>query len=164
MKIPVFMRMLSIPGLNRLMTRIQPVSVESTRAIYRQIGHDVSLDVGQIPDIFFEWGCHLMKDTDTMRWEVSTIEKAITWRGMRRDLCFEEQDLRQVPQPTLFLWGEDDPFGGTELGRRVTATMPDAKLHSLPKSGHLPWLDDAEKLAIRTRDFLRAESAQTAVE
>jgi pimeloyl-ACP methyl ester carboxylesterase len=158
MQVPIFMRLLSTRGLNRLMMRIQPASLESVRAIYRQIGHSASLDAGRIPEVYFEWSCHLMQDTETMRWEVSAIERAATWAGIRSELRFAEKDFSQIAQPTLFLWGEDDPFGGTDLGRRTVAAMPDASLRPFPKSGHLPWLDDPETLADLTQGFLSAES------
>lgn len=51
-------------------------SLESARAIYRQIGHSASLDTGRIPEACFEWSCHLMQDAETMLWEVSAIERA----------------------------------------------------------------------------------------
>jgi pimeloyl-ACP methyl ester carboxylesterase len=44
----------------------------------------------------------------------------------------------------LYLWGEADPFGGVDLGRRMAAAQPDAAFRSFPRSGHLPWLDDVE--------------------
>jgi 2-hydroxy-6-oxonona-2,4-dienedioate hydrolase len=156
MKTPPFMRMLSVPRLNRLLTRIMPSSVDSARDIYRQIGHTASIESRQIPDIYIEWAHALMAATDTMANELGLIEKALTWRGMRPELRFDRAELRRVPQPTLYIWGEDDTFGGAELARQTTAWMPDARLHLIPESGHLPWLDAPEEVSALAREFLRA--------
>lgn len=156
MKIPPFMRMLSVPRLNRLLTRMMPVSVDSARNIYRQIGHGASIEGGQIPDIYFDWAHHLMADTDTMANELNMIEKALTWRGTRPELLFDRAELRRVSQQTLYIWGEDDTFGGAELARQTAAWTPEARLHLIPESGHLPWLDVPEEVSALAREFLRA--------
>ncbi|MFQ5826994.1 MAG: alpha/beta fold hydrolase [Dehalococcoidia bacterium] len=156
MKLLAFMRLLSIPGLNRVMTKLQPMTVKFARNMFRQIGHGASIDAGRIPDVLFEWYYHLMKHTATMRRELTAIEKACVWpwRDMRHDLILGEQDFRKTPQPTLFLWGEDDPFGGPQLGHRAAGVLENATVHAFAKSGHLPWLDDPETIAHYTRDFL----------
>lgn len=155
MKTPPFMRMLAVPHLNRLLTRMMPSNVDSARDIYRQIGHGASMEGGQIPDIYFDWSHRLLADTDTMSNELNMIEKALTWRGTRPELLFDRAELRRVSQRTLYIWGEDDTFGGAELARQTAAWTPDAQLHLLPNSGHLPWLDAPEEVSAVAREFLR---------
>lgn len=156
MKIPPFMRMLSVPRLNRLLTRVMPATVDSARDLYRQIGHGASLDAGRIPDIYFNWSHHLTVDTDTMSNELNMIEKALTWRGTRPALLFDRSELRRISQPTLYIWGEDDTFGGAELARQTATWTPNARLQLIPASGHLPWLDAPEEVSALAREFLRA--------
>lgn len=156
MKIPPFMRMLSVPRLNRLLTRVMPATVDSARDLYRQIGHAASIEAGRIPGVYFNWYHHLTVNTDTMSNELDMIEKALTWRGTRPELLFDRAELRRVPQPTLYIWGEDDTFGGAELAQETAAWTPDAQLHLLPNSGHLPWLDAPEEVSALAREFLRA--------
>lgn len=159
MKIPTFMRMLTVPRLNRLMTKLMPASVDSARDLYRQIGHGASIEAGRIPHIYFNWSHHLTTDTDTMQNELGMIEKALTWRGTRAELEFQANDLRRITQPTLYIWGEDDTFGGAALARRTAGKTPNSQLHLLPHSGHLPWLDAPEKVATLVNDFLEDERA-----
>jgi 2-hydroxy-6-oxonona-2,4-dienedioate hydrolase len=156
MKIPPFMRMLALPRLNRLLSRMMPPSADSARHIYRQIGHTASIEAGQIPDVYFDWSHHLMSGTDTMANELNMIEKALTWRGTRPELLSDRAELRRVTQPTLYIWGEDDTFGGAELARQTAAWTSAARLHLLPASGHLPWLDTPEEVSALAREFLRA--------
>ena len=155
MKTPAFMRIFSLPRLNRLLVRLMPSSVDSARDIYRQIGHRAAIEAGQIPDVYFTWAHHLMADTDTMANELNLIEKALNWRGTRPELRLDRARLERVTQPTLYIWGEDDTFGGAELAQQTTAATPDARLHLIPRSGHLPWLDAPEEVSTLAREFLR---------
>ena len=158
MKTPPFMRMLALPRFNRLLVRLMPSSVNSTRDLYRQIGHGAMIEAGQIPDIYFTWAHHLMADTDTMANELNLIEKALSWRGTRPELLLDRARLERITQPTLYIWGEDDTFGGAELARQTTTSTPDARLHLIPQSGHLPWLDAPEEVSTLAREFLRLAS------
>ncbi|MDX1414280.1 MAG: alpha/beta hydrolase [Candidatus Promineifilaceae bacterium] len=159
MKLPAFMRMLSVPRLNRLLTRIMPASIDSARDLYRQIGHGASIEARKIPDIYFDWSYHLTVDTDTMHNDLNLIEKALTWRGTRPELLLDRNQLRRVRQPTLYIWGLDDTFGGADLARQTAEWMPDAQLHLIPEGGHLPWLDATEEVSAVAREFLRAPQA-----
>ena len=162
MKIPPFMRLLAIPRLNRLVTKMMPASIDAARDLYQQIGHGASIESGRIPDIYFDWSYHLTDDTDTMQNELGMIEKALTWRGTRSELRFGEEELRRVSQPTLYIWGEDDTFGSATLARQTAAMTPNAQLRIVPQSGHLPWLDATETVAALTTQFLQAEPAARA--
>jgi pimeloyl-ACP methyl ester carboxylesterase len=66
--------------------------------------------------------------------------------------------LRNILQPTLFIWGKDDPFGSVDAGRRAAALMPDARLEVVG-IGHLPWWDDADACARLVREFVRTSAA-----
>ncbi|MBI2954248.1 MAG: alpha/beta hydrolase [Chloroflexi bacterium] len=155
-KIPSMMRMLAFGPLGRFIAR-QRATEKVMQRTFRQLGHTASLTAGRFPAAWMDWGLHLMNDTDTMRNDVAAIQRVATWRGFRREVMLSEDLLRRVSQPTLFLWGEADPFGGVEIGRRTCATMPNAKLISFPASGHLPWLDDPDKHAQTAREFLQAQ-------
>lgn len=157
MKIPPFMRLLAVPGLNRFVSKMMPASIDAARDLYRQIGHGASIESGRIPDIYFDWSYHLTDDADTMQNELGMIEKALTWRGTRAELLFDAEELRSVPQPTLYIWGEGDTFGGARLARQTAAMTPNAHLRILPECGHLPWLDAAEEVATLTTQFLQTE-------
>ena len=155
---PLFMRMLMVPPLGRMIAR-QRSTATVGRFILRQIGHGASLDAGRFPPVFLDWYLHLMNDTETMRNDVAVIQMLSTWRGPRSELIYGAEFLRRLRQPTLFLWGEADSFGGVEVGRRAAAAVPDATFKSFAASGHLPWLDDPETHARLVRDFLQADAA-----
>jgi 2-hydroxy-6-oxonona-2,4-dienedioate hydrolase/4,5:9,10-diseco-3-hydroxy-5,9,17-trioxoandrosta-1(10),2-diene-4-oate hydrolase len=58
--------------------------------------------------------------------------------------------------PVLFLWGDEDPNGGTAVARSFVGRFPNAQLEIIPEAGHAPWIDDLGMCAERTREFLRS--------
>ncbi len=63
-------------------------------------------------------------------------------------------ELRNLATPTLFLWGDKDPFGSPGVGRMLAQEMPDARLQVIEDAGHLPWLDRPEYCAEGIAGFL----------
>jgi pimeloyl-ACP methyl ester carboxylesterase len=122
-----------------------------SRAAFRQIGHAKGIDSGKFEDAVLTWRDALLKHTDTLRHE-NQLNRNIT-RNMKQ-YRYGPELLRQIAPSTLYLWGEDDPFGGVEIGRRSAAAQPRAELRSFPGAGHLPWLDDPDTHARLIRDFL----------
>ncbi|AOK39034.1 alpha/beta fold hydrolase [Burkholderia cenocepacia] len=52
---------------------------------------------------------------------------------LRADLS---QDIGRIAQPTLLLWGDDDPISPVAAGRRLLERLPDARLHVVPGGRH----------------------------
>ena len=152
---PGFMKAMSLRPVRWLMNTLPPNEAVGRR-ILRQIGHSASLDANRIPPIFFEWYLSLQRHTNTMRNDGEMIGRVASLRGFPPELTIPDAVLRSVTVPTLFLWGEDDPFGTAAVARHVVELMPHASLRMLPRSGHLPWLDDPEGIGRATAAFLAA--------
>jgi pimeloyl-ACP methyl ester carboxylesterase len=52
------------------------------------------------------------------------------------------------------IWGEEDPYGEADIGRRACALMPDARLEVIP-GRHAPFLDDPERCGALIADLVR---------
>lgn len=65
-------------------------------------------------------------------------------------------ELAGLDVPTLFLWGDRDPLGSPETGRRMAASMPRARADVVVDAGHLPWIDQPRLCAEALSAFLRA--------
>lgn len=154
---PPFMRLLRFGPVRKLLGALPP-NKRANRSILRQIGHGASVDDGRIPEAFHDWYLALGRHTDTARSDSEAIAGAL--RAIDRAALTPEQ-LASVPTRTLFLWGEDDAFGGAEQARATTALMPDAELRLFPGFGHLPWLDDPEMIAEAIAAFLSGDRAAT---
>lgn len=153
MKLPPFMRMTSLTWFRRL-TGLFPPNARINESILRQIGHGKSLDAGTLSPGFLEWYLDLGRHTDTLENDGNLIGNLLSFGGPDDSLTLDDALLSSVVAPTLFLWGEDDGFGGEDVAHRTVGPMPDATLEMIPSSGHLPWLDFPEQIGERSREFL----------
>lgn len=153
MQAPPFVRVLGTP-LRHVLARL-PQDVRAHRMILRQIGHGHSLDAGLMPQAFEDWYFALMDLTPTAGNEQRMMAEAASWRGFDPSLEFSGDQLAAVTVPTHFIWGEDDAFGGREVGDRTIAAIPDATVEYWPRAGHLPWLDDPTRAAKVVTNHLR---------
>ena len=152
---PPFMRAMAVKPLRWLIGKLPP-NEKANRSILRQIGHGASLDADKIPEVFSDWYLALQQYTDTMKNDGDMIGNFVSLRGFDPADFIPDDVFARVVTPTLFLWGADDGFGGEDVARDVVDRMPNADLAMLPDSGHLPWLDDPESIAERTRAWLSA--------
>lgn len=57
----------------------------------------------------------------------------------------QDDDLRQIRQPTQVIWGDTDPTASVDEARRITALIPDAELEVHAGVGHWPQWEQAEQ-------------------
>lgn len=85
---------------------------------------------------------------------LSLMEQTNRLRGANPAITLRAEQLKRIQQPTIFLWGTNDPFGRIEIGRQIADLMPAAEFHAMPNGGHLPWLDDPAECGRLIQDFL----------
>ena len=56
--------------------------------------------------------------------------------------------------PTIFLWGDSDPFAIPETGRALEKMLPDVKFHWVPAAGHQVQTDKPDESAKIIRAFI----------
>jgi pimeloyl-ACP methyl ester carboxylesterase len=135
MRGPFPFRLLGVPGLNRLLFALKPPSVKQARKLVPQfLGPGAAANME--PEYINVWyrSDELPGAGAAFR---TLLERMIRLRGPRPGVRFDEDDFARVTQPTLFIWGESDVFGGPEYGRRASAAMPNARLEVTP-GGHSP--------------------------
>jgi 2-hydroxymuconate-semialdehyde hydrolase len=75
-------------------------------------------------------------------------------RGLRRRLVLGER-WQALEVPTLFLWGERDPFfGGPEQGEALAGRNPNLRIVRIADTGHIAWIDDPERVVGEIERFL----------
>jgi pimeloyl-ACP methyl ester carboxylesterase len=58
-----------------------------------------------------------------------------------------EEDLKKLKQPTALILGTGDNFLSKEKGEKIAAAMPNGEFYAIKNSGHLPWLENPERVA-----------------
>jgi pimeloyl-ACP methyl ester carboxylesterase len=71
--------------------------------------------------------------------------------------------LHRVPHRTLVVHGRDDPVSPSLNARLMTATMPNARLHTIAGAGHLMLLDEPTRAAPVIVEFLESGSPAVGV-
>jgi pimeloyl-ACP methyl ester carboxylesterase len=150
---PFSMRLLSVRRLNRLMLAMEKPSPEQARKFLTRLGHDEVVIDRQLPEEFFEMVAAYQKLSNYATAWLTLVERCLGLRGAAPDVRLDEEELRRVQQPTLFVWGDGDVFGGPEIGERAVRVMPNAEIQAV-SGGHLPWLDEPAGCAEAISRFL----------
>ena len=158
MQVPAFMKLMTF-GAVRWVANALPPNPRTARMMLKQTGHKASVEAGRIPEVLLDWSLSLQRDTDTMRNETAMIGEVGSFRGFGRDFTITDDICKAVAAPTLFIWGDNDVFGGLDAARALINRLPDASLEVFPASGHLPWLDDPDRAGKLTASFLGGSAA-----
>lgn len=63
-------------------------------------------------------------------------------------------DLGEIRQPTLLIWGREDVVTPPSAGQGFSELMPDARLHWLEQCGHAPMIESPDPFADAVNSFL----------
>jgi pimeloyl-ACP methyl ester carboxylesterase len=125
-----------------------------TEQMVRGSGHGPSMDDGRIPRALIDWRRAVNRDTDAMHHERAMVRALLGPHGWRSGLTLSDADLAGIPHETRMLYGTRDSVGNSSVWRRMTDTMPNARLSIHEGAGHMLWLDDPTRVAAELREFL----------
>jgi len=131
---PFLVRLISKPPLNKWIFKLLAPSDRSTALrLLGAIGHSKETLIcqpGALSDCYyyFRFLPHYLISL------TSLLENAAP--------KIDEQQLKTVSQPVLFLLGTKDTFASVETGRQIAAAIPNCEFHALKRAGHLPWMED----------------------
>lgn len=144
---PLPMRILSVPRLARILMRIRPPSPQQIERLSKMV-HEHPL----VPEV-----ADLLLETERLpgfeRTFLATLSRFLRLRGAQPDMALTQERLPETEQPTLFIWGSDDPFGSVEVAGRTAAAVDNSQLH-IVAGGHAPWLNEAAGIASLVTPFL----------
>ena len=138
-----YFRAMTTPGIRRLVSR---APVPSTAAKVRRLSEPaLGKHAARLQrDEYFE----VMRATMAMPgWRtamVSHLNLAMRSGRPRPENVLGDDELGRFRVPVDLIWGEDDCYGGPEIGERAAGLIPDARLHVMP-GGHAPFLDDPSR-------------------
>ena len=147
-----FFRLMTIPGLGRIASRIAPVpkSVRTARKGMKGVIGQAAGD--RMPDEFFEVVTAGMRMPGWREAMWTHLNLALRFGRGRPENALTDGELRSIATPVQFIWGQDDVYGGPEIGRRAVALMPDARIEVMP-GNHAPFLDDPPRCAALIRQM-----------
>ena len=144
---PLQMRLLSVKLLGRLLTRLQPPSTKQVEQLSKMVNQ-----YPMVPELV-----ELLVATERLpgfrRMFLSTLNTLLRLGGNRDEMRLTKSQLAGIEQPTLLLWGNNDPFGSTDVAEQVQKALPDARLH-IVDGGHAPWLNNTDKIGRIMETFL----------
>ena len=151
--VPMVMRIAAIRPLGRVMAAL-PQTERSVRSMLRQVGLRRAIDTGRFSSEELAWFHALLRDTDTMGNEVRSNRYLSLRHGLFGGLIVPDEVLASIRNPLLFLWGEDDPFGGAPIARQLVARIPGSQLEMIADAGHAVWVDELDHVAAAITRFL----------
>lgn len=152
---PLPLRLLTIPGVGRLMNRLQPPSPSRVDRLARAVGEDFT-DHPELREL-------LLAAQSLPTWNsalIDLVSSVVNVRGARPQVALTPNELASITQPVQLIWGEDDTFGPPAVGERAAGLIPDAELHVVP-GGHGPWFRHARHVGELVAPFVR-KHAETA--
>jgi pimeloyl-ACP methyl ester carboxylesterase len=144
---------LSTPLVRRIVARIGSPSVAMTRRAMARgaIGPRAAENA---PDGFFEVVHEGIRQPGYGTAMLTHMQLALRVGRPRPENFLSDTELRQLAMPVLMIWGDEDPYGGPEIGQRACALIPDARLEVIP-GRHAPFLDDPEHCGALINDVAR---------
>jgi pimeloyl-ACP methyl ester carboxylesterase len=86
------------------------------------------------------------------------MQLAMRFGRPRPENLISDSELRRLTPPVLMIWGDKDPYGGPEIGRRACEFIRDSRLEIIP-GRHAPFLDDPERCSALIDDLVRSAPA-----
>lgn len=154
---PVPMRLLSVRPLGRLMMKAQPPSARQVEQLSKMVKEyplppeiaDLLLATEQRPGFEATF--------------LATLHTLVRLRGSRPDMAMTPEQLAHVVQPSLVIFGMDDPMGSASVGEDLAEILPDAELH-IVDGGHAPWVHHADQIGPLVSAFLTRITPATAAD
>jgi pimeloyl-ACP methyl ester carboxylesterase len=152
-RIPLPLKIFATPGVGELMNRMMTPSPSSVMKEMVAMGEgETFLNYPLQIDAFVAAGSDPVANKTVLD-EFRALGRP--W-GFRPERLFTEEDLGRVSHPSLFIWGDRDPFGGPEVARRATGKFPNAQLEVL-SAGHGPGIGDPHATAQLVTSFLNGD-------
>jgi pimeloyl-ACP methyl ester carboxylesterase len=95
-------------------------------------------------------------DTQTiaMRHERSMVRRVVDGSSYRAGILFGDDALRMIDAPVLMVYGTADQTGDAGIWGAFTTALPNGSLELIDDAGHMPWFDDAGRVAALVDGFL----------
>jgi pimeloyl-ACP methyl ester carboxylesterase len=143
-KLPWFIRLAGIPGLNSLITGILTPRFAATLVLRKCYYNKEKITDEQI-DTYAYYGS-LPGAPEAVRQTARQI--------VPEDIETVTAQYKTIKVPVLIIWGEEDEVVPVEVGRKFKRDIPKAELVILPKCGHIPPEEEPQETTRLVKAFL----------
>ena len=155
---PLPMRLLSIRPLGRLLMTIFSPSARRVERFAKAVGgEDLSVQP-ELRDLLVA----SQKLPGVQRGMLELLNSVVRLSGSHPEVALTAEQLAEIRQPVLLIWGAEDAFGGPDVGEQVAGAIPDAQLRIISEGGHIPWVGHTAEVAAAAVPFLRTHGASGA--
>ncbi|WP_061962555.1 alpha/beta fold hydrolase [Demequina flava] len=162
MTLPRAMRVATFKPVAAIVAR-WPVTERDFERSFKTMGHTELLARGGLSPEQQAWRVALARYTDTYTHDLAALGLGADWRGLRPGWAPGPETLRDLPMPSLWIVGDQDPFATPDAVREWAQEAPQSTVVVRDREGHQPWLDNPEGHSALLRDFwARADRAATA--
>lgn len=148
--IPLALRLMGIPGLNRLLfASAWKPNVNSVRKLY----DGFVVDDSTIPAVFYECLAQNRALPGRVESQRTWAESVVTLRGLTPEMLIRTK-VSDLDIPVRFLWGERDGITLPSVGRETAGEMANAEFVELKNAGHMPWLEPDDRVAESIAEFV----------
>lgn len=148
---PAPMRLASVPWLGRRLLTLREPSAKQVEQVMAMVGEQPR-GIDEIRDMLL--ACERLPTyVDSM---LGMMRCVMSWTRVRSEVITGPEQLRAIEHPVQVIWGEEDPFGTVQTGRRIAEFIPGSRFAALP-GGHAPWFHHADQIAAITGAFLAAQ-------
>lgn len=133
---PLPLRVLTVPGLGRLVQRLQKPGEAGVLDIAEVFGERDAIQ--RYPELISAVAAHEADPTAAKagRSEFGALISPLGWRATVR---LTDDDLRRVETPTTVVWGDHDTLGTPEAVRPGIEMLPNVRFETV-EAGHMPYL------------------------
>lgn len=152
-EVPLPLRVMGTPIVGRPVGRLM-MGKSSREASRKFWGELLVAHPERLPDELLDVdAAHMHRNGENIR---ELLALLIGPRGIRRDLVLGDR-WSTLEVPTLFLVGERDEFMTPRMTRAwesIAAKNPLVQILPVPGAGHLPWIDEPERVVFELERFL----------
>lgn len=149
-------RLFSVPIINQWIAHdAQPKSIDTALKLLRSNGSSQQV-VDAMPREAREAAYHFYNLPTYINTRITLNSAVVSIMGPNPKYPVRADELRQIQQPVLFVWGDNDPYGKLDVPREAVRIMPNAKLYEM-HSGHMPFVDKPQECGRVISEFLSME-------
>ncbi|MFC7008309.1 alpha/beta fold hydrolase [Halalkalicoccus salilacus] len=141
--LPFPFRLLTVPLLDQLLQRLQKSGEEGVLDFAELVREREAIQ--RYPTLIRAMAAHqgiLQSDGAS----VSELKAHFSLLGWHASSRIRDQELQNLQQPTLIIWGDNDPFGAPDDVRNSIDVIPKVRFETMD-SGHVVFLEHPERCA-----------------